>query len=267
MKIGIRCVGGIGNQCFQWATARAVALHNEAELYIDKSYYDSPRPYPFPYELDNFSIEAPVRRCIGTQVKEPHYHYSPHIVREYTEDIWLNGYFQSEKYFKDIRDVLLGDFCLKRRPSHLCQQWEKTIRETKFPVAVHIRRGERVNEPTARRMHGLISAEYYMEAMEIVEQNAPKEPTWIIFSDDPEWVMKFSPYNDVVVGTSAPEDMYLMSLCRGAIIANSSFSWFGAWLGRPDNIVVAPENWNCGRTDNTKDVLPDEWIKIKAKYL
>lgn len=268
-QVGAYPAGGLGNQMWNYATARALALHNEAELYIDKSYYDNPsRPFPFPYELDAFQIEASVQKRHGKQIKEPHYHYSPGIIRKHDEDVFLDGYFQSEKYFKDYRDIIIGDFTLKDRPSHLCNQWQRTIRELDFPVAVHIRRGERVDNKVAREKHGLIGGDYYMEAMNIVGEEVAKMPTWIAFTDDPEWVSQFAQYmNLVVTGTSAPEDIHLMSLCKGAIIANSSFSWWSAWLGGPDNIVVCPDPWDVGRGDDTKDVLPADWIKLKTKYL
>jgi len=267
MEVGVKLAGGIGNTLFQYATARALALHNEAALYVDKTYYDNPnRPWPFPYELDDFQIEASVKLRHGKQIREPHYHYSPGIIREHKEDVFLDGYFQSEKYFCEYRDIIIGDFALKNRPSFLCQQWEKTIRECDFPVAVHIRRGERVKHKRARQTHGLVPAEYYMEAMGIIEAKASKIPTHILFTDDPVWAVE-NIKTKVVVGTSAPEDIYLMSLCKGAIIPNSSFGWFGAYLQRPGNIVVAPKNWDAGRGDNDKDVIPDRWNKLKVKYL
>ena len=268
MQVGAKIVGGIGNQMFTYATARAMALHNEAELYVDKSYYDNPeRPYPFPYELDNFQIEASVQARHGSQIREAYYHYDPGVIRKHDKDLFLEGYFQSEKYFKEYRDIIIGDFTLKHRPSFLCQQWERTIREIDFPVAVHIRRGERVVEKVARQMHGVIDMSYYSTAMEIMREKAPKTPTFIYFTDDISWVCDTINPKYVVVGLPSYEDIHLMSLCKGAIIANSSFSWWGAWLGRPDNIVIAPKNWECGRPDNTKDVVPERWLTIKAKYL
>ncbi len=267
MEVGAYIRGGLGNQMWGYATARALALYNEAELYVDKSYYDNPnRPWPFPYELDAFQIEASVKQRHGKQIKEPHYHYSPGIIRDYSEDVYLDGYFQSEKYFKKYRDIIIGDFALKNRPSFLCQQWERTIRECDFPVAVHIRRGERVKHPRARETHGLVPMAYYYSSMRIVREKALKKCTFIIFTDDTTWARN-KVAGDVAIGTSAPEDIYLMSLCKGAIIPNSSFGWFGSWLQKPGNIVVAPSNWDAGRGDNTEDVLPEEWIKLKVKYL
>ena len=108
--------------------------------------------------------------------------------------------------------------------------------------------------------------EYYYEAIEIVRQQAPG-CTIIVFSDDPVWVTGNTSFKNIVIGPTGAEDIYLMSLCKGAIIANSSFSWWSAWLQAPNNIVVAPDPWGVGRGDNVKDVVPDRWHKIPCKYI
>lgn len=268
MKVGIYPIGGIGNQMWIWATGRAFALRNNAQLYIDQTYYDiSDRPYPYPYMLDKFVIDAPIGEIQGRRIKEAHYHFDSQIMGSVNEDVWLDGYFQSEKYFADYRDVIIGDFVLNWRLSYVAQAYERLIREFRSPIALHIRRGERANETKARTTHGLMGMEYYHNAEEIVRQKRP-EAVIIAFSDDPTWVTNNTPYKDVVVGTTPWEDIYLMSLCRGAIIANSSFSWWGAWLQNQnrENIVVAPENWVYNLDADDKDVVPNRWIKIQTTY-
>lgn len=268
-KVGIRLIGGIGNQCFQYATARALALHNHAELYLDKSFYNTRHKYPRPYSLSHFCIDAPIRRCTGREIREKkHCHgvYDPELIRKYKEDVWLSGYFQTEKYFKGIRDVLLSDFVLKPRLSYHAGRWYKFIRECDHPVALHIRRGDYVTDKEVRRKHGLLPMEYYYEAIEIVRQQVPM-CVIIVFSDDPIWVTGNTSFENVVIGPTGAEDIYLMSLCKGAIIANSSFSWWSAWLQRRGGLVIAPSKWSREYVEGTKDILLDEWIKIDVKYL
>ena len=269
MKVGVYLRGGIGNQCFMCATARALALHNHAELYLDKSFYNTQHKYPRPYSLNHFCIEAPIRKCTGKELREKKYcHgvYDPGLIRTYEEDVWLSGYFQTEKYFRDIRDILLGDFALKHRLSFHARKWCDFIKNCAYPVALHIRRGDYVTDPEVRRKHGLLSMEYYYEAIEIVRQKAPK-CVIIVFSDDPIWVTANTSFENVVVGPTGAEDIYLMSLCKGAIVANSSFSWWGAYLQRLGNTIIAPSKWSREYEDGTKDVLPEEWTKIDVKYL
>ena len=269
--------GGIGNSMHQYATSRALSLHNHAELYVDKSFYNTRHKYPRQYSLNHFCIEAPISKCTGREIREKkHCHgvYDPKLIRTYEEDVWLNGYFQSEKYFKDIRDVLLGDFMLKSRLSYHARRWYDFIKECDYPVALHIRRGDYVTDIDVRRAHGLLPMEYYHEATEIVRDRA-RTCAVIVFTDDPVWVlgntsffcMSGRTFKNVVVGPTAAEDIYLMSLCKGAVIANSSFSWWGSWLQRPGGIVVAPNPWSCEHQEGAKDILPEEWIKIDVKYL
>jgi hypothetical protein len=133
-------------------------------------------------------------------------------------------------------------------------------------VFVHIRRGERAGNTNVRKTFGLISEEYYHKAIEHVKNKIP-ECTLLFFSDDREYVMKTYGVGGYLVGDMSDyEHLSLMRQCDHAIIANSSFSWWGAWLiENPDKIVVAPDKWTIANNSN-KEIVPREWVKMNPRY-
>lgn len=232
----VKLKGGLGNQMFQYAYGRNLTLRRKTTLKLDKSFLRwkiwqkmigvTPREY----ELGEFNIQAKL-----TKVKGRHY---------------LEGYWQSEKYFKDIRRVLLKDFTLKKETNNFLKL-KKLITKTNS-IGIHVRRGDYVKRAVTGKYHGILNAGYYHKAIGIIRKEV-KNPRFFVFSDDPA-ISDFS-------GLTSPEELILMSLCEHNIIANSSFSWWGAWLNKnPRKIVIAPRRWFRAKTDS--EIVPQPWIKL-----
>ncbi|WPU91637.1 alpha-1,2-fucosyltransferase [Mucilaginibacter sabulilitoris] len=174
---------------------------------------------------------------------------------------YLDGYFQNERYFKNIRGQLLEDFNF---PAMINTGAKQAVMSVVNPVSIHVRRGDYL-KPAINAYHGLLSLSYYKKAMEVIEQTV-SDPHYFIFSDDPEWCRDsfgFLGSRATVLSKRADphwQDMYLMTLCKHNIIANSSYSWWAAWLNKnPDKIVTAPQKWFV---DHDAQITPQEWIKL-----
>jgi hypothetical protein len=169
----------------------------------------------------------------------------------------IQGFFQSEKYFKHIEDEIRSDFDFHDEllipAKEMSSQWRE-------PIALHIRRTDYLTNPN----HSELPMSYYEKALTEFDKNRDV----IIFSDDPDWCMANQLFDSDRFMVSQTEnnhmDLCLMSLCKDHIIANSSFSWWGAWLGK-NNQVIAPKNWFLGSNNqhlNVSDLIPDNWKKI-----
>ncbi len=181
---------------------------------------------------------------------------------------YLVGYWQSEKYFKRIEKRLVKEFNFKNPLNGKNFAVANEISQNNS-VSIHIRRGDYVTLPYAVKMHGNIcDLDYYSKAIKIIASKV-KEPHFFVFSDDISWAKENlridypKTYVNFNTDENSYEDMRLMSLCKHNIIANSSFSWWGAWLNRNvGKIVVAPKKWLNDPTKDTRDVIPDNWLKI-----
>ena len=232
--IAIKLKGGLGNQMFQYACGRNLSYRQKTVLKLDKSFLDNTLwqkivgVTPRKYEMGEFNIQAELvkgKNC-------------------------LDGYWQSEKYFKNIRKILLLDFTLKKESKNFLK-YKKLIIKTNS-VSVHIRHGDYVKRAVARKYHGTLSFDYYFKAIELIGKKI-KNPRFFVFSDDP-MISNFS-------GLTNNEELILMSKCKHNIIANSSFSWWGAWLNtNPKKIVIAPKKWFRAKTDF--EIVPQSWIKL-----
>jgi hypothetical protein len=180
---------------------------------------------------------------------------------------YLQGYWQSERYFLKHASTIRKDFTFRQSPSGQNADLMRTILDS-AAVSIHVRRGDYVSNPKTFANHGICTPEYYFNAIDIMRQRVPNA-RFFAFSDDPQWVTSvLAPRCDgmIVVDHNQAEDscndMQLMSLCRHHIIANSSFSWWGAWLNQnPDKIVVAPRNWFANGKDST-DLIPETYIRL-----
>ena len=185
-----------------------------------------------------------------------------------TGNHYLSGVWQSEKYFKSNEDEIRRDFTLKNPLSPAAKNMEASIRSAEA-VSVHIRRGDYVNDPHTLEKHGVCSVEYYEEAVNRMQSLHPS-CRFFIFSDDRNWVEKNinMPKDSVYVSDgkafSDYEELTLMSKCKHNITANSSFSWWGAWLNQnPDKTVIAPKKWFGEKNkSDTKDLIPESWIRM-----
>ena len=288
----VKLRGGIGNQMFQYAAGRRLAIKHKTVLKLDVNFLLDRTPrenFTYrTYELDIFNIQGdiaspseinrfvPANRNVFYNIKrklklinvitEPHIHFHEDVLSA-SDNSYLDGYWQSENYFKDIGDIIRSDFTLKPEMTNINQEFAKEISSCDS-VSLHIRRGDYVSNPETNKFHGSCPLEYYQKAV-VKIANCVKNPHFFIFSDDPDWAkkhlnleypIKFITHNGE--GKNY-EDLRLMSLCKHNIIANSSFSWWGAWLNEnPDKIVIAPEKWFNDPSINTDDLIPDGWIRI-----
>src|SRR3989344_4310539 len=187
-------------------------------------------------------------------------------VLEIPNNRYLDGYWQSEKYFRDKSDLIKKEFTLKNGLGKTAQKRTEKIQETDS-ISIHVRRGDYISNLKFSAVHGTLPLSYYELGMKTVEQKV-KNPHYFLFSDDLEWATQhLSSRFPVTVVTheemTENEQMHLMALCKHHIIANSSFSWWGAWLdSRPDKIVIAPKNWFADPSKNASDIIPPSWLKI-----
>jgi hypothetical protein len=281
---------------FQYACARALTLELQFKLKLSIDLFSEYNLH-HGYELERvFGIHADIatkndiRHMIGIVrsikkmrkylvkplfnplagrhfIFEPYFTYWPDLISRAMQGGYMQGYWQSELYFTKYIDVIRSDF---RFHSHLegkNAEIAKLIHQSNA-VSVHVRRGDYVSNSKILATHGTCSLEYYFSAIAIMMARIQNAKLFV-FSDDPQWVFQeLQPqYPDMVLveyntGLESYNDMRLMSLCRHHIIANSSFSWWGAWLNPdPQKMVIAPAKWFSNGID-TKDLIPDTWEKI-----
>ena len=281
----VRAFGGLGNQLFQYAAARSLAAKNNTNYKIDTQAFATYALREFELlrvlpqlELaseDDVAAAKPQNKfvrfangfaphALKRYYREPHFHFDPKFFH-LGKAVYLEGYFQSERYFSTIAAELKDDLDLSNLVSEEVLSFAKSIRE-KQSVAIHIRLGDYQNK-AANEYHGTLSSDYYTAAVNYIK-NKLGDPEFLLFSDIPQQAtMLLTGINYTTVSGSVSlnhfEDLYLMSQCRHNIIANSSFSWWSAWLNNhQDKIVVAPKNWFQAGPKDTEDLLPESWIKI-----
>ncbi|MFH1946892.1 MAG: alpha-1,2-fucosyltransferase [Candidatus Magasanikbacteria bacterium] len=278
----IKC--GLGNQMFQYALGKRLALDWNSELKVDLSWFNNIKVGDIPRELemDSFNVmlneatEAEIDKAMPSffarmidkirgRINRNHfYRFYPQILKK-KKNVYLDGYFQSYKYFESIRDILLDEFTLKQGYNQEVDKVKEEIEKAGQSVAVHVRRGDFA---TIRKgYNGLCDLYYYEKALlEIKKKYA--DVKLFIFSDDIEWVKANIKLDSPMVFVSQPilksaEELWLMSLCKHQIIANSTFSWWSAWLNLyPYKIVVSPSRWLVVEDIKTDNLLPSSWIKI-----
>jgi hypothetical protein len=266
----VRLVGGLGNQLFQYARARHAAEINKTNLKIDLSEFETYKIHR--YSLSHFNIiesiatEKDLRET--NEFKERHYHFDPDY-KSIGDGVLLKGYWQSEKYFINISEIIKKEFQLKTAISDRGNEISMIIADSNS-VSLHIRRSDYKLGSYSDQILDTLSVDYYYKVIEMLAAEE-RNLTIFVFSDDPQWVkdnlkLKFPiVYVDHNTAETNYEDLYLMSLCKNNIIANSSFSWWGAWLN--NNVtkkVYAPKKWfNLNvRNINEVDVIPKTWIKV-----
>ena len=272
--IVVRMAGGIGNQLFQYAAARAASLRLGTDLLLDirglqsdrlRSYYLSEFKISGRIISDEIEVDADLRRY-----EERSYHYDE-AFESIGPGTLLIGYFQSERYFSDYGGRIRADIEPSAPPSAGFDVWAAAIRSSALPVSVHVRRGDFVSNPQTAEFHGICSGKYYRRALDVIGGLVSAAPDYFVFSDDRSEARELFGFRPditlVETDLGRPwEDLILMSLCRHHVMANSSFSWWGAWRDRSvDKIVVAPRYWVAPRTLrqlNTADLYPEGTIII-----
>lgn len=255
-------LGRIGNQMFQYASLRGIANNNNLDWIIppenifgtfDPNVRNNDTSI---YKAFNLGSANQFGCVDGATIEESHFHFDETLFLNCPDNISLNGYFQSEKYFKGIESEIRKDFTFRAEIYDISKKSFDTLKCNNV-LALHIRRGDYVYNPN----HPVQPLEYYSEALNYFDSNIPV----IIFSDDPNWTKDQKLFSDdrflVSDGGDTYIDLCLMTLCKYHIIANSSYSWWGAWLAKSER-VVAPKNWFSGINShyNTKDLYCDGWI-------
>lgn len=276
-------MGGIGNQMFQYAAGRRLAVKHTTSLKLDLTFLLDRTPrenFTYrDYALGVFNIKEKFVSPLETKlfwvkqklklinvVNEPPHRFHESMLSA-SDNSYLVGYWQSEKYFKDVEDIIRNEFTIKFKAEGINKKIAEEINSCES-VSVHIRRGDYVSNPETNKYHGLCPLEYYQKALNKIT-SCIENPHFYIFSDDPEWAQKnlvFEHHFKFITHDGAEksyDDMRCMSLCKHNIIANSSFSWWGAWLNRnPEKIVIAPRKWFNDPSINTDDLIPENWIRI-----
>lgn len=185
-----------------------------------------------------------------------------------SQDVYLMGYWQSYRYFDSIRDALISEIRPAETLSNHYQDYLRKI-EGSISAMVHIRRGDYVNLPVAAKVHGFLGIDYYRRGMDFLIASDPNTE-FFVFSDDIGWAKTNLPHQDRLhfiessTHKTAPvQELYLMNQCQKHLIANSSLSWWGAWLSKsPAPLVIAPKHWTNDRDKNWDDLLPPWWQRI-----
>src|SRR3989344_1935716 len=272
--ITVNIKGGLGNQMFQYACGRALALKRSTGLSLVRSQASSDVVRSF--SLTQFNLKAEIvsgrKSPFFLKLKEKlkqkitgdfHVGFDSKIL-DLGDTAYLDGYFQSELYFKDYEESIRQDLTLKEPLLGNKAVIGDIIRNDPDAVSVHIRRGDYLTPPD---FGGVASREYYERAILHIQNYVPAA-RFYVFSDDIAWCQNELASLKNATFVSNPElkdfeEMFLMTLAKHHIIANSSFSWWGAWLGQnPTKIVIAPERWSNLHEDWYRDIIPEKWIQV-----
>ena len=296
--IYIQLNGGLGNQMFQYALGRKLSKKQGTELFLDDKllkYKKTTNDHTFrSFELDIFNINKKkieinyIKKTVfifyriinsiamrlglnsfqnSKYFVERNFSYNKDIIK-IKSDCFLSGYWQSPLYFESIESVIREDFKFPKLQKYSNINIAKKTEDLNS-VGIHLRRGDFLNLKS-HGVHGTCSPEYYQSAIDFIS-NKIKEPTFFIFSDDQEWVkqnfnfISNSFHISGNTGINSYRDMQLMSRCKHNIIANSSFSWWGAWLNsNPEKIIIAPKKWfSCENLNKqTNDLIPETWVRL-----
>jgi len=292
----VNIIGGLGNQMFQYAFGYATSKENNTKIKLDVRGFDA---YSLrAYELGLFNIEenlelqstysfllnqlngknnSPLskasRKVLRRLLRFTKFYYQENKDYTFDEgvfnikiDTYFYGYWQNEKYFKKYRKELLEVFTLKNLHSKTIEYQQQIIKSE--AVSLHIRRGDYVNDAFTNSVHGVCDIEYYKRAvMEVLKSK--KQAHFFIFSDDLDWTkgnldfIENKTFVRLESNISDHEEMYLMSQCKYNIVANSSFSWWGAWLNQnSDKKVIAPKKWFKEGKLNSKNIIPNSWMRL-----
>ncbi len=288
----VKLFGGMGNQMFQYAAARRLAYVHRTELKLDISHFNSQNLRR--YSLNCFNIRndfatlgeinkfkpwemkltrrifSKIKRCFSKPdhffVKENFFYFNPEILNLQNE-VYLSGYWQSEEYFKNIEEIIRREFTIKVPQNGKNRKLAKMITSSES-VSLHIRRGDYATNLSVNKKHGICKLDYYQRCVQMITQKSDN-PRFFLFSDDPEWVktnFKIDYPLNIIDHNNADcafEDLRLMSQCKHNIIANSTLSWWGAWLNsNPNKIVFAPKKWFKAGDLKDKDLIPSTWSRV-----
>lgn len=284
--------GGIGNQMFQYAAGLSLSKKLNTKHKLDLTGYtekavNSRDTFRF-FELDFLEITS--EEASKEEINKIKYRYKnfsrflnpinsflndrkffdyPIQFFLQTKDLYLDSYFQSERFFRQHRKEILSEFSLKKQlMTNDFKEIFHQINQEQDNLSIHFRRGDYVKNKYANKYHGVLDLQYYNYAIKQIASRK-KINTIYVFSDDVDWVKKNFLLKDKEMvyiserGFNGPQEIILMSACKNNILANSSFSWWGAWLNKnEDKLVIAPKKWVLNNSRVNKDIIPKSWIKI-----
>lgn len=286
----VRLMGGLGNQMFQYAAVRALAVSINGEVALDLKTFNE--DHKRNYALGAFNVSA--RIALENEIKRiseprvfnrilnriftrkrilpPYQIYEEDLTAitplrvPHPGDCYIVGDWQSEVYFQTIRDILLKEFVLKTPLSQPAQSYLNKINRGKS-IALHVRRGDYIDNASNLAIYAQLDLSYYLKALEYIRSQSGNCRVFV-FSDDIEWCKHNLDVIEGVTfiehsGQSDFEELFLMSCCSHNIIANSSFSWWGGWLNKnPEKIVIAPKVWFNGSDECNERLIPAGWKRI-----
>ena len=286
----VKLIGGLGNQLFQYSLGRRLSEIHKTRLKIDISGFESYKLHKYslwPFNIqENFASATEIRamaprgrlgRALAKKwpkkwpkyILEKHFYFDPAILN-LPDGVYLEGYWQSEKYFSDIAEIIRREFTVKNPSAGKDKELEGRIASCQS-VSLHIRRGDYVSNPKTKQIYGFCDLDYYQRCIEQIAQMV-ENPYFFVFSDDSEWASKNLKLSYPVIAVNHNtadknyEDLRLMSRCKHHIIANSTFSWWGAWLDPgKDKTVLAPRQWFAPTAQvsmKLADLFPPGWIPL-----
>lgn len=277
--------GGLGNQLFQYSTAKALSIKKNVPLLLDMSWFaqtgkkDGLHYFPVPeriateFELKPFYERGLIKKAVQRLkisknreiYREKFFHFDPNLFKV-NDRVFLKGIWQSEKYFIDQDEAIRQTLTIKEQYTSHLSSIAAELHSTNS-ISIHVRRGDYLT-PVALDVLGLQELDYYKTAWSEIKSKVPNAQVYF-FSDDTRYVEE--ELMPIIPGTILSrqkadnyiEDFYLMSQCKHNIIANSSFSWWAAWLNNnPDKLVIAPKKWFNNGPKDTEDLIPDSWNRI-----
>lgn len=295
--IVVRLNGGLGNQLFQYAAGYALASKNKKPLMLDltsftshnvnlKQSYRNLDILDFGIEFSQalssealmryrepFGIASKVNNFLQKRVLKKYYvDWHPQVLKK-KGNVYLDGYYQSELYFHDVRDGISRQYKLGNFFQEEIKSIVERIHACVNPISLHIRRGDYITNPRANKIHNVCTKNYFYGGLDFLHSRL-NNPTVFVFSDDIDWVKaemnlpKSTVYVSELQQNSgerlrSSQEIYLMSLCQHNIISNSSFSWWGAYLNKfKDKIVIAPNLWSRSKIIRHKNILPAGWVGL-----
>jgi len=257
--VSTRLMGGLGNMMFQIATSYSVALRDDKEMICDTRNMMIPhKPYSFYTNSVFRNVKFSNTLTNSNHLGEGEFNYTP--IPKLDGNIKLVGHFQSEKYFINHRNKILELFEIDDvTKNYLFEKYREII--NKDTCSIHVRRGDYLG---LKNHHPIQPIEYYLQAIKLIGE----DKHYVIFSDNIKWCednFKFLNNKTFISDNKDYEDLYLMSMCKNNIIANSTFSWWGAWLNKnKDKKVIAPKQWFGVSNSHldTSDLYCEKWITI-----
>jgi hypothetical protein len=289
-----RLIGGLGNQMFQYAFGRSLSLELKTELRLDLSCFKDyklhngfvlGKAFNLPIVVANVEDMKSVLKwqnsrivrsllrmnCLSalrneSYILEKSFTFHPYIFNQ-NSNYYLHGYWQSEKYFVKYAEQIKTDFTFQEFSDSINRSIKNHINNS-MSISIHVRRGDYISDFNANKIHGVVPVNFYISAMEYISSRVDS-PEFFIFSDDIDWVKReFKNLNykfHYILNNQEQRsffDMALMSYCKHNIIANSSFSWWGAWLNNNSTkMVICPKGWFAADID-TFDLIPQNWVVL-----